>query len=196
MVPRRMGFRIKIFVHMQKQTSMIMRKQSRGELKMYCPNCGKQIPDGSKFCSECGYQIPPVQKTFNKQYQKMNTVPDDMMRCPTCNRLIPKTSEKCPNCGFSVKAYNDAFKDEVQKPVQPETKVDSKMSITAFVFSFFIPIVGLILSIIDLMHKDDGMRHSFAVAALIISIVFMIMSMIIFANTVASGNGIWSIFTK
>ncbi len=33
---------------------------------MYCSNCGKQIPDGSRFCPECGTSIafagpPPVQ---------------------------------------------------------------------------------------------------------------------------------------
>ena len=25
--------------------------------KMYCSNCGRQIPDGSKFCSECGAPV-------------------------------------------------------------------------------------------------------------------------------------------
>ena len=24
---------------------------------MYCPNCGKEIPDGSKFCPYCGYFV-------------------------------------------------------------------------------------------------------------------------------------------
>ena len=27
---------------------------------MFCPNCGKQIPDGSKFCPLCGYKIAKV----------------------------------------------------------------------------------------------------------------------------------------
>ena len=27
---------------------------------MFCPNCGKQIPDGSKFCTLCGYKIAKV----------------------------------------------------------------------------------------------------------------------------------------
>lgn len=25
---------------------------------MYCPNCGKEIPDNSSFCSECGASLP------------------------------------------------------------------------------------------------------------------------------------------
>jgi uncharacterized membrane protein YvbJ len=27
---------------------------------MFCPKCGKEIPDGSKFCPYCGYQIAKV----------------------------------------------------------------------------------------------------------------------------------------
>jgi uncharacterized membrane protein YvbJ len=29
---------------------------------MFCPKCGKEIPDGSKFCPYCGYQIAKVDK--------------------------------------------------------------------------------------------------------------------------------------
>jgi len=27
---------------------------------MFCPNCGKEIPDDSKFCLYCGYQTSKV----------------------------------------------------------------------------------------------------------------------------------------
>ena len=47
----------------------------KGVLIMYCPNCGKEIADESKFCPECGYTITqkaeelkkdvPVKKKFN-----------------------------------------------------------------------------------------------------------------------------------
>ena len=26
---------------------------------MFCPNCGKELPDGAKFCSGCGMQTSP-----------------------------------------------------------------------------------------------------------------------------------------
>lgn len=33
---------------------------------IYCPNCRKQLNDGSNFCSNCGYKIPkPMLGTFN-----------------------------------------------------------------------------------------------------------------------------------
>ena len=29
---------------------------------MFCPNCGKELPDGSKFCGFCGADIAAEQK--------------------------------------------------------------------------------------------------------------------------------------
>jgi len=43
---------------------------------MFCPNCGKQIPDGSKFCPYCGAKIGIVEgiKPDSKKYsQQGNT---------------------------------------------------------------------------------------------------------------------------
>ena len=34
---------------------------------MYCPNCGKEIPNDSKFCGSCGAQVRPVAQP---QYQQ------------------------------------------------------------------------------------------------------------------------------
>lgn len=39
---------------------------------MKCPNCGKEIPDNSKFCTYCGFQIPQVAATGA---QPQNTQP-------------------------------------------------------------------------------------------------------------------------
>ena len=36
---------------------------------MFCPKCGKEIPDGSKFCPECGFPIENV-KEAPKDEQK------------------------------------------------------------------------------------------------------------------------------
>ena len=27
---------------------------------MFCPNCGNNIADGSKFCNNCGYNLQPA----------------------------------------------------------------------------------------------------------------------------------------
>jgi len=33
---------------------------------MFCPECGAQIPDGSKFCSQCGRTLKTPQKIREK----------------------------------------------------------------------------------------------------------------------------------
>ena len=36
---------------------------------MFCPNCGNQLPDNSKFCGNCGSQIG---STLNHSYSPSN----------------------------------------------------------------------------------------------------------------------------
>lgn len=47
---------------------------------MFCPNCGKQIPDGGRFCPECGSaldvsggSIPPVSPEATSSYDSLGT---------------------------------------------------------------------------------------------------------------------------
>ena len=39
---------------------------------MFCPNCGEELPDGSKFCSSCGEKISDATSTNT---QKSGLVP-------------------------------------------------------------------------------------------------------------------------
>ena len=64
-----------------------------------CPNCGSQIPVGSKFCRECGKKIGPEEE--NK-----------LVKCPVCGAMVPegkfclecgaKLQMCCPGCGAKV----------------------------------------------------------------------------------------------
>lgn len=29
---------------------------------MYCPNCGKELPEGSRFCPSCGKECAPANR--------------------------------------------------------------------------------------------------------------------------------------
>ena len=55
---------IKIF-----EFKMILGKKGR---KMYCPNCGKEIPDNANFCKECGYQIKHSEDKTEEIFEKNN----------------------------------------------------------------------------------------------------------------------------
>jgi predicted amidophosphoribosyltransferase len=52
--------------------------------KVRCPNCGKDIPFGSKFCPECGYNLSAT------------------ITCPQCKATLPAGSKFCPNCGYQL----------------------------------------------------------------------------------------------
>ena len=41
----------------QKVCAPRARGADEGRLVMFCPNCGTQLPDGSKFCGKCGAQL-------------------------------------------------------------------------------------------------------------------------------------------
>lgn len=43
-----------------------LEKQTKGENKMFCINCGTKLPDGSKFCSECGTNQELISEGFVK----------------------------------------------------------------------------------------------------------------------------------
>jgi len=43
---------------------------------MFCTNCGKEIPNGSKFCTSCGCKIDNIQGTSNTNIPVNNVQPN------------------------------------------------------------------------------------------------------------------------
>ena len=62
---------------------------------MTCPNCKKQIPDGSAFCGYCGREIPKVPL------------------CTRCGAALRPNDRFCGVCGAPVEAPADANKAEL-----------------------------------------------------------------------------------
>ncbi|MGN0075603.1 MAG: zinc-ribbon domain-containing protein [Parafannyhessea sp.] len=38
---------------------------ARGEAEMFCPNCGSELPDDSKFCTQCGFDLSEARARAN-----------------------------------------------------------------------------------------------------------------------------------
>ena len=57
----------------------------KGTKIMKCANCGKEIPENSKFCLECGKEI--LQEEFT---------------CKKCGQALPVGAKFCNNCGESI----------------------------------------------------------------------------------------------
>ncbi len=56
----------------------------------YCPQCGHELPVGSKRCADCG-------KVLDDYYTEQNSIV-----CAECGNSIPISSKECPNCGCPV----------------------------------------------------------------------------------------------
>lgn len=101
------------------------------------------------------------------------------MYCKNCGKEISENAYVCPACGALA---------DVQK------KESNTKALLGFVFSFFFPLVGLILSILGYTdaNKYGGDRKGMAKAGIIISSVFIVVNLII---SMAYGSWIVSLFS-
>lgn len=68
---------------------------------MKCPNCDKEIPDGSKFCNHCGSKIESQRLTCQN---------------PKCGRTgLPSEALFCPDCGSKLLDSFISFTETVNK---------------------------------------------------------------------------------
>ena len=91
------------------------------------------------------------------------------MFCKRCGKEIDDKAIVCPYCGVQVaKLYSQA----------PRTNT---LAIIGFIFSFFIPIVGLICSILGRKNAAEcgGNGHGLATAGLVISILWMALGLFV-----------------
>ena len=91
------------------------------------------------------------------------------MFCPKCGKDIRDDSVVCAYCGT-----------QVGMPVQQQPTRSNTVAIVGFIFAFFIPLVGLICSIIGVNNAKNcgGSGKGLAIAGIIVSIVMMILSAI------------------
>lgn len=99
--------------------------------------------------------------------------------CAKCGNEIEKDATFCANCGTSAKETKAAVKVEETSTQSGGTNV---FGILGFIFSFFVPVLGLIFSIIGLRKADEmgGSNRGLAKAGLILSIVFLALIVVIY----------------
>ena len=93
-----------------------------------------------------------------------------MKFCSKCGKELLDEAVICPGCGCSVAT------PEATEAVVPKTE-GAALAVVAFVFSFLIPIVGLICGIVGAAkYKTSGLR-GLSVAAIVISIIVWIITL-------------------
>ncbi len=90
------------------------------------------------------------------------------MYCKKCGQEINENAIICPHCGVAT----DNMSKTAPVPAQKNT-----IALVGFILSFFVPMVGLILSIIGYQNVKKpeyaGDGRSFAVAGIAISAVYL-----------------------
>ena len=91
------------------------------------------------------------------------------MFCKNCGKEIDDKAIVCPYCGVQVQSL----------PTQ-QNKTNT-LAIVGFIFAFFIPIVGLICSILGRNNAAEcgGNGRGLPTAGMIISIVWMVLAFVI-----------------
>lgn len=94
-----------------------------------------------------------------------------MKYCNSCGAMVGDSAPFCGNCGarFDYQPYNQQqFYPNQEGRTSTASTSPSGLSISAFILSFFVAPVALILGIVALAKKD-GLKKGFATAAVVIS---------------------------
>ena len=108
------------------------------------------------------------------------------MFCKYCGSQLDDNSVVCPNCGAKLNASNPEQNNQTNNPPPPtysqppQQKSGNTVAIVGFVLAFFIPLAGLICSIIGLRkaNNENAGHKGLAIAGIIISIVVWIFNFI------------------
>ena len=73
---------------------------------MYCPKCGKELPEGAQFCPNCGNSVSPSEVPSQspnlsgyEQDIPLSEQPNTPLEPPLSTPPVPNEEIKCPQCG-------------------------------------------------------------------------------------------------
>lgn len=151
---------------------------------MICKNCNSQIQDDSVVCPICGAPVEGAslheESDEFKEYRSgnPNVGASNAVFCSNCGARLPQSAVVCPYCGTpTMRTYYQAPGYTPQK-----AEKSNDLAIAGFILSFFLPLVGLILSAIGLAKSKkpefNGNGRGLAIAGVVLSSVFIVIAIL------------------
>lgn len=172
---------------------------------MFCKNCGSPVEENDLFCKNCGSMTEYGEKVSRHEAlphvnASSSVNPDGTLKESGSSEnsdfrgvnlndqfgaggYRSQESAQNPNNSYSRGGYYYAPQNGYRPP--QETSGSNGMAIAGFVCSFFVPILGLIFSIIGLNRSKNmfGKGKGLAVAGIVVSVVMWILN-IMFSKTI------------
>lgn len=133
-----------------------------------CIKCGYELNDNSEFCTQCGISQPQ----------------NVLKKCNNCGSDLTANDVFCKSCGNAINSQNSSDNN-----VNYENKSNSKkdnQAVTGFILglvsilAWFIPLFGFPITILGIIFSSLGLKSSkknLAIAGLVLSIVFLLVTM-------------------
>lgn len=114
---------------------------------MYCSQCGKEIPENSKFCNECGSPVvetkePEITITNSGSNNIYSSSSNMQEKINVVNKQESPSNQNCENHQFSNDAQQASIK-KLEDIVASDSKFISKfiLVIVVSIFLWFIPFI-------------------------------------------------------
>lgn len=168
---------------------------------MFCPNCGSVVEDNARFCPTCGAVLPheesasvqsekpqdpaptkPVDNSpFGAAYESPKKEPVDNSPFGAAYET-PESMRQYNNTGYTPPQNNGGYAPPQAAPQHNASAPaeNNTLALVGFILSFFVPLAGLICSIMGLKKAGPtGNRKGMAIAGIIISAVQMFINFIL-----------------
>ena len=88
----------------------------------YCPHCGNNVQDGTKYCTRCGKELSISDPFVRKQVYQ-----GEVRKCPSCGAEVPSFTAICPECGHELNSarVTSSIQGFTQKLHEYDTKISN-----------------------------------------------------------------------
>lgn len=149
---------------------------------MFCPKCGTNVPDGSKFCELCGNNMQQTEQ--NAETQQASPQPE-----------VHPAPQPAPQPTYTPQAPDyrqrpqpaPVYQNNTVNIVDPRDKVYGVGGWLGTIILSIIPIVGFIMTLVWAFgSKANRNKKNWAIAMLIISVILFIVSILLYASIMAA----------